>query len=182
MKYIVFLLMLLSGLMVYAEYDRISQEKGLFKGSYFEIKYPHNFKAMPESPIIIIENNIFIETDEAYFTSPDNSVEFYVFSPLWSGDPEYLDISENEKLIGEEIQEIKENERDGQIGDREIIWRTVRAKDGLYYRSIMSIREQIGTGSELHRVFGIRYKDQTAYEKYKDEYLRFRESLIQYAD
>ena len=55
-----------------------------FRGSWFDIEYPENFTARPTA----------LTTDEAYFLSPDGTVEFFVYSPLWSGDPEsYLKIS-----------------------------------------------------------------------------------------
>ena len=95
-----------------------SQEQGvtLYKGSWFDIYYPSNFVARPTEPV----NNATdlkipgvaprkeVITDEAYFVSNDGSVEFFVFSPLWAGDPKnYLIVASNEELVNETIDEKK---------------------------------------------------------------------------
>jgi len=140
----------------------------LYKGSWFDIKYPKGFTARPTVSM----------TDEAYFLSPDGSVEFFVFSPLWAGDPsEYLNIPSTEELVSE-----KTDESGLDLNNKIVRWVTVKAKDGSYYRSFVSIKNQVGTGSDLHHVFGIKYQNNIAYEKYKDAYATFKNSLQQYAD
>lgn len=144
----------------------------LYRGSWFDIEYPQNFTARPTVP-----------TDEAYFTSPDGTVEFFVYSPLWSGNPEtYLMIAPMEEVISEKTEEVKESERSGQLGDRIVRRVTIKAKDGSYYRSFVSIKEQVEAESYLHHVFGIKYKDDASYEKYREAYVAFKKSLKQYAD
>lgn len=124
----------------------------------------------------------YVLTDEAYFTSSDERVEFFVFSPLWAGDPEnYLEIAENEELVDEKIEEYFEVDDPSLVGDSRIRWVTVKAKDDSYYRSFVSKKEQIGV-SEIHHVFGIKYQDAKALEEYREEYEVFKESLVQYAD
>lgn len=155
----------------------------LFRGSWFDIKYPQDFTAIPAAPTTVHDGKTYVQTDEAYFTSPDGAVEFFVYSPLWAGDPKtYLTITPTEELVSEKTDEVKEDERPGQFGDRIVHWVTVKAKDGSYYRSSVSIREQVGSGSELHHVFGIKYQDSASYEKYKEQYVAFKESLHQYSD
>lgn len=155
----------------------------LYKGSWFDIKYPENFTASPTASTNVYNGQKYVQTDEATFTSPDGTVEFFVYSPLWSGNPEtYLTISEKEEVVSEKNEEVKESERSGALGDRIVRWVTVKAKDGSYYRSFVSINEQVGTGSDVHHVFGIKYKDNASYEKYRDSYVAFKESLQQYAD
>lgn len=144
----------------------------LYRGTWFDIEYPQNFTARPTTP-----------TNEAFFTSPDGTVEFFVYSPLWSGNPEtYLTIAPIEKVVSEKTDEVKESERSGQFGDKIVRWVTIKAKDGSYYRSFVSIKEQVGTGSDLHHVFGIKYQDNESYEKYREAYVAFKKSLRQYAD
>ena len=144
----------------------------LYRGTWFDIEYPQNFTARPTTP-----------KDEAYFISPDGTVEFFVYSPLWSGNPvTYLTIAPTEEVVSEKTEEVKESERSGQFGDRVLRWVTAKAKDGSYYRSFVSIKEQVGTGSSLHHVFGIKYQDSASYEKYREVYVSFKESLRQYAD
>jgi uncharacterized protein YcfL len=159
-------------------------EVTIYRGSWFDIKYPQNFTARPTGPTTVNNGNSFIQTDEAYFESPDRSVEFFVYSPLWAGNPKnYLEITKTEELVDEKTEKSKALPGQLQDTERVIRWVTVRAKDGSYYRSFVSIREQVAQGhSELHHVFGIKYKDNTGYERYKDAYIAFKESLRQYAD
>jgi len=154
-------------------------ETKLYKATWFDIKYPSEFTPTPPEPT----NNDTQETTEVYFTSPDQTVEFFVFSPLWSGNPEkYLEIAPNEELIDEKTEEIKAENQPNQFGDKILYNATIKAKDGSYYRSLESIREQVNTGSDLHRVFGIKYKDNKSYEQHKQAYISFKNSLQQYAD
>lgn len=155
----------------------------LYQGFYFDIEYPENFTSKPTTPTTVDNGKIYIQTDEAYFTSPDGTIEFFVYSPLWAKNPEtYLTIAPTEEVINEKTEEIKENERPGQYGDKIIRWVTIKAKDGSYYRSFISTKEQIGTESDLHHVFGIKYQNNESYEKYREVYIAFKESLRQYAD
>jgi len=142
-----------------------------YRGFYFDVRYPENFTASPNGPV----SDSVVQTDAAQFESPDGRVAFYVYSPLWSDEPDYLKVAANETLVDE-----KTTETDG--GDTITKWVTVKANDGSYHRSYVSIREQVTTGSEVHHVFGIKYADQAAYNEYRDEYLRFKSSLRQYAD
>ena len=153
----------------------------LYRGSWFDIKYPASFIAAPTTPINsdgLNDGLSHIETDEATFTSPDKSVEFFVFSPLWSGDPiDYLSIKPTEEVVNEKTV------TKGQGYEKSIThWVTVKAKDDSYYRSFVSIKNQADTESVVHHVFGIKYKTNEAYEKYKDDYTAFKKSLIQYGD
>ncbi len=158
-------------------------EVTLYRGSWFDIEYPQNFTAKPNAPTTEYKGNTYVQTDEAYFISPDGTVEFFIYSPLWRGDPKnYLIIAPTEELVSEKIEEKKENELTDQYGDKVVRWVTLKAKDSSYYRSFISIKEQVGTGSDLHYVFGIKYQDSAAYEKHKDAYVAFKESLRQYAD
>jgi hypothetical protein len=146
----------------------------LYGGYYFDVYYPESFTAFPANDKEDY-GRPYAETDEAFFTSPDGEVEFFIYSPLWSGEPEnYTKIAENEKLVSEETKEYDE-------GDTRIRWVTIEDKDGSYTRSFVSKYEQISF-SEIHHVFGIKYKNQAAYEKYKSAYLDFKNSLVQYAD
>lgn len=146
-----------------------------YRGWFFDVRYPDDFAASPTGPSSEYNGQMVVQTDAAQFESPDGSVSFYVYSPLWSGEPDYLRVASNETLTDE-----RTTTADG--GETITKWVTVRANDGSYYRSYVSIREQVGTGSDLHHVFGIKYADQAAYDRYRDEYIRFKSSLRQYAD
>jgi len=156
-----------------------------FRGFYFDIEYPKTFTVKPTSPTTIWNKITYVQTDEAYFTSPDGSVEFFIYSPLWAGDPEnYLTTASTEEIMSEESQVYPGLPYQLKDSERIIRWVTLKAKDDSYYRSFMSIKEQVKPDgmSELHHVFGIKYRDSAAYEQYRDDYVTFKESLQQYAD
>lgn len=145
-------------------------------GNYFKIAYPKDFKANPDGPILNDGN--LIDTDEATFISPDGTVEFFVYSPQWGGTPkDYLEIKENEKVVSEDMQM-----KDKTLGDQTIDvlttkFTTVKDKNDKYTRSIMSQKTE-----STNLVFGIKYKDQASYDKYKAKYITFKKSLVQFAD
>ncbi len=152
----------------------------LYRGSWFDATYPQTFSAAPTAPTDTYNGLTFVQTDEATFTSPEGNVEFFVYSPLWSGNPQnYLNIASTEELVDEKTEEKPEN---GPSGGTKTRWVTIKAKDSSYYRSFISIQRQLGTGSELHHVLGIKYRDAAAYETYKSAYTAFKQSLRQYAD
>jgi hypothetical protein len=135
-----------------------------YKGAYFEIKYPAGFRVRPsqrsdENP------------DSAFFTAPDGSVEFYVFSPIWNGEPRDIEINEaTESYVSNAMQ------KKGGIKIRRM---TIRAKDGSYLRSV---EDTENTNTNNRTVFGIKYRDQAAYNKYRQTYLTFKKSIKQFAD
>lgn len=152
----------------------LGEEVLLYRGEWFDIQYPSSFTTSPIEPVHEIDGVTFVATNEAYFTSPDGDVEFFVFSPQWSGDPEtYLAVADNEEFVDEEVQEDS-----GSIKT----WVTLHNIDGAYYRSYVSQRVGVGTGSATHIVFGIKYRDYAVYTAYQEAYERFKDSLIQYAD
>ena len=139
----------------------------IYKGAWFEIKYPPNFRVQPSLKSKTSLNGY----DSAFFVSPGQEVEFYVFSPQWSGDPEDIKINpDREALISENFE---------RNDNRNIRMVTVKDKEGNYLRSWIDVQENI---SKTRLVFGIKYRDQSAYNKYKKEYLLFKNSLKQFAD
>jgi len=138
-----------------------------FKGAYFEIQYPQGFK-----PRNSLKSNTFDgQYDSAFFTSADGSVEFYIFSPLWNGKPD--DIEAN---VGTEEIVSEAHEKNGPVNTRRV---TLKAKDGSYLRSF---EDTENTETNTRKVFGIKFRDRTAYEKYRQHYLTFKKSLRQFSD
>ncbi len=137
------------------------------KGAYFEIKYPSSFKARPS----LASNSFEGSYDSAFFTAPDGSVEFYVFSPLWNGDPKDIQIDPvNEEYVSEDT------ERKGNVVVRRV---AIRAKDFSYRRSF---EDSENTENNTRKVFGIKYRDQNAYNRYRRSYLTFKSSLRKFYD
>lgn len=146
--------------------EKDSSTYSTYKGAWFDIEFPANFK---------VENSLKSSTnsegfDSALFTSPDGKVQFYIFSPQWNGKPDDIKIQENEKII-----ETKAENKNGTFINR---W-TVAAKDGRYFRSYEESSEIEG---QINKVFGIKYASKEDLERYRDEYLHFKNSLKQYAD
>ncbi len=158
--------------------------KALYRGFYFDIEYPENFTPSPTTPTTVSNGQTNVQTDEAYFTSPDETVEFFVYSPLWSGNPiSYLEVSNSEEVV-DRRSETRENVPTdlGADSSQTIEWVTIKAKNNSYHRSYMSITNSGQGGSKTHHVFGIKYQDNASYEQHKEAYVAFKESLQQYAD
>jgi hypothetical protein len=138
----------------------------VFKGAWFDIKYPATFTARPSLPVGSAAN----ACESAFFLSPDRLVEFYVFSPQWSGEPSDIALKGTETLA---------STRTESSGTSISTWWTITDKAGAYTRSYHEKRD---TMSNTNLVFGVKYKDITAYNKYKEQYVAFKASLVQYAD
>ena len=108
--------------------------------------------------------------ESAIFKSPDNLVEFYVFSPQWSGEATDILLNSKKTLSSSKSQINR---------DLEIKWWTITAKDGSYLRSYQEI---INKNQNTNWLIGIKYKNSSGLEKYKKEYAFFKNSLKQYAD
>lgn len=142
-------------------------EWSTYKGAWFEIKYPAEFTPRPSLKSISSDDKF----DSAFFTAADGSVEFYVFAPQWNGTPSDI-----------ELDDFKESplSRDEQKTGDVIIRRvTVAARDSSYIRAF---EETENVKLNIKRVFGIRYRDQKAYDKYRQMYLKFKSSLRQSSD
>ena len=138
-----------------------------YKGAWFEIKYPATFKARASLASISFDG----QYDSAIFTATDGSAEFYVFAPQWNGTPSDIEInSEKEEYVAQQIQQ------KGMINVRRV---TIKAKDGSYTRAF---EDTENTDLNIRRVFGFKYKDRTAYDKYRSQYLTFKQSLQQFSD
>lgn len=145
-----------------------------FNGNWFSVEYPSNFVALPKGPKNKFDNYEYVETDEALFTSPDGTVEFFVYSPQWSGDPkDYLIQKANEKTVSD--SEDKANFDDPYAVSHR--WVTYEDKGGKYTRAYHSQKTE-----STHLVFGVKYTSKKMYERYKAAYMAFKKSLQQFAD
>lgn len=141
-----------------------------YSGPWFDIEYPDSFTARPGRAGCLSSGRC----DSAFFASADGAIEFYVFSPQWGGDPAVdLDLNPTTERLVEEKTATK--------GDITTRWVTVAAKDRSYTRSYVVIRDE-NEGSWLLHAFGIKYKDQATYAAWRDTYIQFKESLVQYSD
>lgn len=138
-----------------------------FRGAYFTVKYPPGFNARKSLP----SNSFEGQHDSAFFKAADGTVEFYIFSPLWNGKPDDIELVPESEVIVSEA-----NEQKGAVKTRRV---TIKAKDNSYTRSF---EDSENTETNNRKVFGIKYKDQGAYNKYRSQYLTFKNSLQQFSD
>ncbi len=138
-----------------------------YKGAWFEIKYPATFKARPSLKSISFDG----QYDSAVVTAPDGSAQFYVFAPQWNGKPTDIEILPDTEDVLSQHTETK-----GTVNVRRV---TITAKDKSYIRSF---EDSENTDLNIRRVFGFKYRDQNAYNKYKQHYLTFKRSLQQFSD
>ena len=137
-----------------------------YKGAWFEVEYPFSFKAENSQ-----KSSTSIEGfDSAVFTSADGSVQFYIFSPQWSGEAKDIALKPNE---------IKADSSSQILNGLTVKRWTIQAKDGSYFRSYESTSE---TESKINKIFGIKYSSQKELDRYRQAYLHFKNSLQQYAD
>lgn len=146
----------------------VAREAGMqlrsYCGAWFSIDYPAGFRVKPS-----LKSSSGQGYDSAFFVSPDGRVEFYVYSPQWSGKP--IDAALNaktERIVSKKVSVRKSST---------ITWTTITAKGGSYTRSLV---DTIDDSTRL--VFGIKYSSSKSYGKYKKSYLAFKKSLRQYAD
>jgi hypothetical protein len=138
----------------------------VFKGAWFEIKYPPGFTVKPGQR----SRTSVRGYDSAFFISPDQKVEFYVFSPQWNGTPDYSLDSVNEVIVSNDVT-TKNNVTVTQV--------TIKEKNGGYLRSWLDKEDKL---SNTRCVFGIKYRNKTSYDQYRPDYLIFKNSLRQFAD
>jgi hypothetical protein len=136
-----------------------------YNGAWFDIKYPSNFLAKGS-----LKSSTSDGFESAVFKSPDNLVEFYVFSPQWNGEAIDILLDSKEKLSSSKSQI---------NGNVETKWWTIISVNGSYSRSY---QQKYNESQNKKWIIGIKYKNSSALEKYKKKYALFKSSLKQYAD
>ena len=141
----------------------------LFQGAWFSVRYPATFRVRPSQRSVTGPGY-----DSAFFTAPDQSVQFYVFSPQWNGEPRDCQIDSRREVLVDEHVEVGRRPH-GATSARQV---TVRARDGNYERSWVDV----ATPENTRLVFGIRYRNAAALKAYRPQYLAFKKSLAQSGD
>ena len=136
-----------------------------FSGAWFDINYPSKFLAKGS-----LKSSTSDGFESAVFKSPDNLVEFYIFSPQWNGEAIDILLKSKEKLSSTKSQI---------NGNVETKWWTITSADGSYSRSY---QQKYNESQNTKWIIGIKYKNSSALEKYKKQYALFKSSLKQYAD
>ena len=135
-----------------------------YEGAWFSVKYPANFSVQNG---LSSGSNGGTKFDSATFTSPDKTVTFYVFSPLWPYEPTDIELKGGEERLAPDT-----------IGNTVSFYSYYSAKDKRTH-SYQVTRDVEGN---ISLVIGIRYPSMKVYEKYRQQYLAFKKSVTQYAD
>jgi hypothetical protein len=138
----------------------------VYKGAWFEIKYPAAFQVHPS-----LKSPSGQGYDSVFFAAPDGSVEFYVFSPQWNGDPGDVAINSRNEVLVSQTSEKK--------GSKTVRRVTIKARDNSYSRSFEDTEDE---ATNTRKVFGIKYRNAATYSRYRQTYLTFKQSLTQFAD
>lgn len=149
-----------------------------YTGAWFDVSYPENFKVVPDQKSRTSGDGF----DSVRFVSPDGNVEFYVFSPQWGGHASALDINPKRERLTSNKSVVSDRRTGGGSLQKYAItdtWLGIEALDGSYVRFVHEHHDEIQT---TRSAFGIKCKDMATYDRYKPDYQRFRESLVQYTD
>ena len=149
----------------------------VFHGAWFNIVYPAGFH-VKSGPL---GASSATGSDSTYFTSPDGAVQFFVFSPQWSGDCPYARVNTPRETLVSTRQQVTPSKFKGATSAEalHVTWTTVRSLSGGYMRSWEDYQD--GSTKTRH-VFGIRYNNAQALMRYKAQYTAFKKSLEQFAD
>lgn|SRR5438552_6415933 len=148
----------------------------VFKGAWFDISYPMEFSVHPEQKSVTSTEGF----DSVRFVSPDRKVEFYVFSPQWSGESSELQVREGERIVSNKIEthdfRIGDNVEKGAVVET---WITIEGGGGQQTRYYYTKRNR---ATHTYLVFGLTSRDSRVTRNYKSCYARFKGSIRQYAD
>lgn len=137
-----------------------------YTGAWFKVQYPANFEVVArEESSTSSEGN-----DGVSFVSPDGSIEFYVFSPQWSGESQWVHAKEGEA---------KSESSTEAEGSQTTTWVTLAGPKGAYERSYA---DTFDPTLNTRHIFGFRYPNKAAYGEWKEVYVKFKQSLEQFAD
>lgn len=136
-----------------------------YRGMWFEVQYPKGYQARN------LDGESAKESTAATFTSPDGTVEFYVFSPQWAGDAPGIALDAS--------KEVETDRSSKKSGSGTYTWYTIAAKNKSYTRTYQDFND---TTNNVHWVIGLKYRSEKDFAAHKAEYLAFKKSLKQFAD
>ena len=152
-----------------AEKPAAGAPAAIYRGAYFDIRYPAAFKPRP------LDQPLARESSAASFASPDGDMEFYVFSPQWGGDAPGIALEPKAEV--ETDRKSAAGKSSGVAG--KFTWFTIAARDKTYTRSYQQF---VADDGSIHWVIGMKYKSAAALQRYRDDYAKFKGSLRQLAD
>lgn len=141
----------------------------IFRGAYFEIKHPKDFTTK------LLDAKTAKEANAATFSSPDDAMMFYIFSPQWGGDAPGVALD-----ASREVEVSRKAEKGKSSGvEGKYTWTTIAANDKSYTRIYQDF---LATDGSIHWVIGMKYKSDAVLQQYKTQYGAFKASLRQLGD
>ncbi len=121
------------------------------------------------------------QPDTGYFTSPDKTVGFYVYSPQWNGDPYETGLRDGEKLIFKEDlgTACPQNITNYYTFDENASSTLSVLTGSGYTREVLDVEHQ---NLNTRRTFAIEYRTEADRAHYWEQFLQFTNGLTQYAD
>lgn len=139
-----------------------------FRGTYFEIGVPPGFVARPETDESGNVNTVKLWNSKT-------NVEFAVFSPQWSGEAPFKQANPASELVKD-----REKKTSGMNTSDSL---TIHAKDKSYIRFVISQDfNDEANSSHTNKTFGIRVPDMKVYQEVRDLYVKWKSTLVQFAD
>ena len=138
----------------------------IFRGNFFNIGVPPGYVATPQG-----QPGGGGKSDEVSLWNESLKVEFCVFSPQWNGKAIMSEVGDRAEVLSEH-----ESKKIGDVQEEQ--W-TITARDKSYVRFVVSrtkLKENTNT------TFGIRVPNMKVYEQVKPVYLRWKQTLQQFAD
>ena len=139
---------------------------GSFHGNFFVIGVPPGFVARPRG-----NPGGGGKFDAVSLWNKTSSVEFYVFSPQWNGRAEIMEVAQ-----GAEVLTSKESNRTGSVLEVQL---TITARDRSYVRFVISRTKE---NENTNTTWGIRVPNMKVYEQIRPTYVRWKQTLEQFAD
>lgn len=150
-----------------AEYYAFDHKPGWlpYMGAWFAIQYPAHLSVVERE-----KSASGSGFDGVSFVAEDASIELYVFSPQWRGESRWARPWQGERELA------RSRTADGSRTRTQF---TYHGPAGAYTRRVEQI---VDTDSNTNHCFGVRFTDAREPEQVDGLYLRFKNSLEQYAD
>ena len=137
-----------------------------FRGNFFKIGVPPGFVATAQG-----KPGGGGKSDAVSLWNEKLSVEFHVFSPQWNGEAMIKEVAQRTEVLTS-----RESKRTGNVLEEQL---TITARDKSYIRFVVSRTKE---NENTNTTFGVRVPNMKVYDQIRPTYLRWKQSLEQYAD
>jgi len=146
----------------------------VYHAASFDVSYPSNFTVKPSLKSILSTSRY----DSVFFVSPDGKVKFYATTNTADKAPDITIKPAAEIMVSTRTEkQDATGEQDEEYELYRYTWQTIRANNGNYTRSLVIVSDARDGRKYDQGVIGIQYADNASYQKYRDAYMRFKDSL-----